>query len=211
MPVGRDILPARYRAAVGVERSGQRQDGPACAPPSAGVAGSDGGQTIEFLRGDWDIERRIRDRRAGQDGVFSGRACFRATPDYQATDDGQVLEYSEDGELQFGGHSGPARRSLIYRGRADGVADVQFADGREFYQLDLRLGSWQADHPCRADRYHVTVTRLSPDSFTEIWQVAGPDKDYQLETTYRRVTAGGTGTGPEGCDAAVISTPGGPR
>ena len=94
--------------------------------------------------------------------------------------DGQVLEYTENGELEFGSHRGPACRSLIYRRRPDGAADVRFADGRDFYRLDLRSGSWQAEHPCRADQYLVTVTRLDADSFTETWQVTGPDKDYEL-------------------------------
>src|SRR5262249_19860405 len=120
--------------------------------------------------------------RAGQDGAFRGTAAFRSTAD------SRVLEYTEDGELRFGSHCGPARRRLIYRGRADGAAEVRFADGREFYRLDLRGEGWQADHPCLADSYHVTITRLSPDSFTETWQVAGPSKDYELETAYRRIT-----------------------
>jgi hypothetical protein len=200
MPVRRDIPPARYRAAVGVDQTRLRQSEPVC-PPLPGAGGADSSQTIEFLRGDWDVERRISDRRAVRDGVFCGTARFRPAAD------GQALEYTEDGELRFGSHCGPARRSLIYRGCADGAADVRFADGREFYRLDLRSGTWPADHPCRADRYHVTVTRLSPDSFTETWQVAGPDKDYELETTYRRVP----GTGAAGCDVTVTREPDGPR
>ena len=171
--------------------------------------------TLDYLRGDWDVERQITDRRSGQEGVFRGQARFRPTSD------SHVLEYAEDGELSFGGHRGSARRSLIYRGRADGAADVRFADGREFYRLDLRAGAWQTDHPCRADTYHVTVTRLSPDSFTEVWQVAGPDKDYELDTTYRRIThrpiAEGPiskaqpGIDPAGSGASGTGLPGGPR
>jgi hypothetical protein len=181
MPGGRDLPAARYRAAVGVDETRLRA-GRACCPETAGAAGAGSGPTIEFLRGDWDVERRISDRRGGQDGAFRGTASFRATAD------GCGLEYTEDGELRFGSHCGPARRRLIFCGREDGAADVRFADGREFYRLDLRQGNWQADHPCRADSYHVTITRLSPDSFTETWQVAGPGKDYELETTYRRIT-----------------------
>jgi hypothetical protein len=41
-------------------------------------------------------------------------------------------------------------------------------------------------HPCRADRYAVTVTWLTADSFTEVWQVTGPDKDYDLTSVYTR-------------------------
>lgn len=124
--------------------------------------------------------RQISDHRAGLDGWFRGQARF-----LPAADD-QMLQYHEDGELQFGSHRGPAVRSLIYCGRPDGAADVRFADGREFYLLDLRSGLSQAEHLCRADKYLVTVTRLGPDKFTESWRVVGPDKDYGLHTTYVR-------------------------
>jgi hypothetical protein len=170
---------------VGVDEPRQ-QAGGLSLPSAAGADFGQGGWTIGFLRGDWDVRRQIRDRRAGQTGEFCGTARFRPTTD------GRVLEYTEDGELRYGSHRGPAGRSLNYHGRPDGAADVRFADGREFYRLDLQSGSCEADHPCRADQYHVVVTRLGADSFAETWQVAGPDKDYELRTVYRR-TAGATG------------------
>ena len=136
--------------------------------------------TLGYLRGDWHLERQISDHRTGQRGVFRGRASFRPSAD------GQALQYSEDGELEFGSYHGPASRSLIYRGSGDGAADVRFADGREFYRIDLRCGSWQAEHACRADQYLVTVTTQGPVSFSETWRVSGPDKDYELTATYTR-------------------------
>jgi hypothetical protein len=223
MPPGDGLPAARYRAAVGIDETRPRVVGQGCPSSAAvgtGVAGADTARTIDFLRGDWDVERLIHDRRAGQDGAFRGTAWFRETAD------SQVLEYSEDGELRFGSHHGPACRRLIYRGRADGAADVRFADGREFYRLDLRAGVSQADHPCRADSYHVVITRLSPNSFTETWQVAGPDKDYELATTYRRIRSrplpegplpegpiskAQSGTAPAGCGVTVTGVPDGSR
>lgn len=146
------------------------------------------GATVGFLSGSWHVVREIADRRTGQDGVFRGVARF------VPAESGQVLEYAEQGELRFGGHRGPATRMLRYRGRPDGSADVRFADGREFYRLDLSAGLCAAVHWCRADRYSVTVTRLTDDTFTEVWQVAGPDKDYELRTTYRRSAMENTGS-----------------
>jgi Family of unknown function (DUF6314) len=140
--------------------------------------------TVGYLVGEWDVVRQIADHRSGLAGSFRGRACFRPP-----SPGSPVLEFTEQGELQFGGHRGPAGRSLRYYGREDGGADVRFADGRDFYRLDLRAGICEAVHPCRADRYAVTVTRLSADSFTEVWQVVGPAKDYDLTTVYTR-TAG---------------------
>lgn len=152
--------------------------------------------TVEFLSGDWNVERRIRDHRGGQVGSFSGTASFRSGADSAA---GRTLAYAESGELRLGNHRGPAGRSLLVIDAGDGTADVRFADGREFYRLDLRAGSCAAAHPCRADRYLVTVTRLSGDSYAETWRVTGPDKDYELQTTYTRMgpvsPEGATGRG----------------
>ena len=141
------------------------------------------GGTVGYLAGEWDVVREIADHRSGQAGKFRGRASFRAAPGHPGR---SVLDFAEEGELRFGGHRGPASRSLRYYGLADGGADVRFADGRAFFRLDLRLGSCRAVHPCRADRYAVTVTLLSSDCFTEIWRVTGPDKDYDMTTVYTR-------------------------
>jgi hypothetical protein len=140
------------------------------------------GSTMSYLAGHWNVARRISDRRTGHCGSFVGKASFQPSP--------EATRYLEQGELEFGGHRGPASRNLIYRGRRDGGADVQFADGREFYTLDLSPGSWRAEHICRDDRYQVTVTWLSPDSFSETWRVAGPAKDYEMTTTYTRAGNG---------------------
>lgn len=141
------------------------------------------GSTVGYLAGDWDVVREIADHRSGQAGEFRGRASFRSAAGRPR---GRVLDFAEQGELRFGGHRGPASRRLRYHGRADGGADVRFADGRAFFGLNLRSGSCRAVHPCRADRYAVTVTWLSPDCFTEIWRVTGPDKDYDMTTVYTR-------------------------
>jgi hypothetical protein len=100
--------------------------------------------------------------------------------------EGGSLRYAEHGELTFGEYTGPASRTLLYQGRDDGAADVRFADGRDFFCLDLRTGCCQAAHLCRADQYLVTVTVTGPGSFTETWQVTGPAKDYDMTATYRR-------------------------
>jgi Family of unknown function (DUF6314) len=146
--------------------------------------------TLGYLVGEWDVVREIADHGNGVAGSFRGRASFRPQPESAAADadglDGRVLEFAEQGELRFGAHHGPATRSLLYYGCSDGSAAVRFADGREFYRLDLRTGACHAVHPCHADRYAVTVTWLTADSFTEVWQVTGPAKDYDLTSVYTR-------------------------
>jgi hypothetical protein len=141
--------------------------------------------TLDFLRGRWRIERRIADHRAGGTGTFDGVARFEAGgPKAGGPEAGgiEVLAYHERGELCFGGHRGPASRSLIYRRRPDGAADVCFADGREFYRLDARSGHWQGQHDCGRDRYTVCGDMLDSGRFRERWQARGPDKDYEITT-----------------------------
>jgi hypothetical protein len=152
------------------------------------------GTTQDFLRGSWWAERELADHRSGQPGSFTGMATFSAhvaAPGPGMLIDQGVLAYHERGELCFGGHRGPASRSLLYRPRPDGSAEVLFADGRPFYLLDLRTGYWRAEHPCGADHYLVTVRVLGADCLTEHWRARGPEKDYSLTTTLTRI--GGPG------------------
>ncbi|HTZ28052.1 MAG TPA: DUF6314 family protein [Streptosporangiaceae bacterium] len=136
--------------------------------------------TLAFLRGRWRLERRLDDQRCGVCGTFAGDAEFAAT------DDPAVLRYTERGELRFGGHNGPARRALLFRELPDGAADVRFADGREFYVLDLRSGQWSARHGCGADEYVVSYLVRAPGLLEERWHVVGPRKAYETVTTLRR-------------------------
>jgi Family of unknown function (DUF6314) len=138
------------------------------------------GGTLEFLLGRWQADRAIEDFRSGQRGSFAGIATFAAA-------EPGGLTYREQGELQFGGHRGPASRSLLYLPAADGSAAVLFADGRPFFTLDLRTGACAAEHPCGRDSYQVTVRVLGPDAYTESWRVTGPGKDYEMTTRLTRI------------------------
>jgi len=164
-------------------------------PPARPVALAYAASTLDFLSGDWTVTRRIIDHRTGQVGSFHGTASFQPAAETSPAEGGfgSTLAYTESGELRLGGHRGPARRSLLVVDAGDGAADIRFADGREFYRLDLRTGNCAAAHPCRMDQYHVTVTRLSADSYAETWRVTGPSKDYELHTTYTRAAHSSTG------------------
>jgi hypothetical protein len=135
--------------------------------------------TLAFLRGWWRLERRLDDHRSGARGTFTGDAEFAAT------DDPAVLRYEERGELRFGGHTGPARRALMFRGLPDGAVDVRFADGRAFYVLDLRSGRWTARHGCGADDYVVSYFVPAAGVLEERWYVTGPSKAYETVTILR--------------------------
>jgi hypothetical protein len=137
--------------------------------------------TLAFLRGRWRLERWLDDRRSGVRGTFTGDAEFAATGDPG------TLRYDERGDLRFGGHAGPATRSLLCLRRPGGAVDVRFADGREFYRLDLGPGSCQAEHLCGRDRYTLTFRVLSPDLLEERWRVLGPQKAYDSVTALHRL------------------------
>jgi Family of unknown function (DUF6314) len=139
--------------------------------------------TLAFLRGRWRLERRLDDHRAGVCGTFTGEAEFAAT------DDPAMLRYTERGELRFGGHTGPARRALVLWALPDGTADVRFADGGEFYVLDLRSGQWTARHGCGADEYVVSYQVIAAGWLEERWHAFGPSKAYETVTTLRRASA----------------------
>jgi Family of unknown function (DUF6314) len=152
--------------------------------------------TLGFLRGHWQIERVLVDHRTGTRGYFTGSAAIlpATTPDgplastggLAASPDGRLASYTEQGELRFGSHTGPAQRILGFQPRPDGTAAVRFANGRPFYVLDLRSGHCQAEHPCHADRYRITHVVHNTDLIEERWQVSGPDKDYHAITRLRR-------------------------
>jgi uncharacterized protein DUF6314 len=139
------------------------------------------GGTVAFLRGAWSVERQLTDHRSGVRGSFTGRAEFRSTADPA------VLRYTERGELRFGDHRGPASRALLYQELPGGAADVRFADGREFYRLDLCSGSCTVRHDCGQDRYLISHLVPGAGWLEERWQVTGPRKGYDGVTTLRRL------------------------
>lgn len=132
----------------------------------------------EFLQGSWRLERRLDDRRAGQQGRLSGQALF-------APVEGDLL-YREEGRLAIGEHVGPAEQSYRYGFPALDRAAVHFRDGRFFHELDLSRGAWACTHLCDPDRYEGEFSVLDTDTWRVVWRVTGPRKDLTLDSTYRR-------------------------
>lgn len=133
-----------------------------------------------FLAGSWSLERTIEDRGNDQRGTVRGTAEFVA--------DGSGIRWIEHGTVQLAGYVGEASRELEIV--PDPVGDgwlVRFDDGRPFHPLDLRSGSCDAVHPCRADRYVGQVRATSSASFEVDWQVTGPAKDQRIRTRYARL------------------------
>ncbi|MFJ2738303.1 DUF6314 family protein [Streptomyces sp. NPDC087440] len=136
-----------------------------------------------YLGGYWSVERVVRDLTGGVEGRFVGTADFRSTEEAP----GGALAHVEEGRLDWDGRTFPASRTLRLRPRDDGTAEVDFADGRPFHDLDLREGVWTTVHPCAADRYEGTFTVRSADEWHLEWRVTGPAKDQVLRSVYRRL------------------------
>ncbi|MFE0255009.1 DUF6314 family protein [Streptomyces sp. NPDC059010] len=135
---------------------------------------------LTYLAGSWRVERTVRDLASGAEGKFSGTTVFGPL------DDGGLL-HEESGTFVWQGVPRPAERTLRFLpGEACGTADVLFADGRPFHDLDLTSGRYTADHPCSADLYRGEFTVLGEDHWRTGWRVRGPAKDLVLSTDYAR-------------------------
>lgn len=135
---------------------------------------------LTYLAGSWRVERSVRDLASGEEGVFSGTTVFGPL------EDGGLLHH-ECGTFVWREVPRPAERTLRFLpGSSPGTADVRFADGRFFHDLDLTSGRYLADHPCSADLYRGEFTVRDEDHWRAVWRVRGPAKDLVLGTDYAR-------------------------
>jgi len=139
-------------------------------------------EVLAFLAGSWRVDRTVRDLASGDEGRFDGTTVFGPL------EDGALL-HRESGTFVWRGVARPAERTLRFLpGPAGpGTAEVRFADGRPFHDLDLTTGHWVADHPCAADLYRGEFTVRDADHWRTVWRVRGPAKDLVLTTDYARV------------------------
>ncbi|MGP2436459.1 DUF6314 family protein [Streptomyces sp. JW3] len=136
---------------------------------------------LAHLAGGWRVRRSVRDLAGGDAGRFEGTTVFRPPAD------GDGLLHLESGGFTWQGVTRPAERTLRFLpGAAPGTADVRFADGRPFHDLDLTTGRYVADHPCAADLYRGEFTVRDRDHWRTVWRVGGPAKDLLLTTDYER-------------------------
>ncbi|MER5296301.1 DUF6314 family protein [Streptomyces pharetrae] len=139
-------------------------------------------EVLAFLAGSWRVDRSVRDLASGDEGRFDGTTVFGPL-------EGGALLHRESGVFVWRGVARPAERTLRFLpGPAGaGTAEVRFADGRPFHDLDLTTGHWVADHPCAADLYRGEFTVRDADHWRTVWRVRGPAKELVLATDYARV------------------------
>lgn len=158
---------------------------------------------LAYLTGSWRVERSVRDLASGATGAFSGTTVFeRLDDDSRASSPSGLpagLLHRESGTFEWQGVARPAERTLRFLpGDGPGRADVRFADGRPFHDLDLTSGHHVADHPCAADLYRGEFSVYDEDRWRTVWRVGGPAKHLVLTTDYTRRTTRGR---PEGRSA----------
>lgn len=129
---------------------------------------------MEFLLGEWAVERRIVDLRGGGEGEFTGTARFALA------DAG--MRWDERGRLRLGDFDGPAGRRLLVTPSGDGWM-VAFADGRPFHALDL---AGAVEYRCGDDLYTGDYRLHGPDELYVQWDVTGPQKRQRIRSIYRR-------------------------
>jgi hypothetical protein len=135
-----------------------------------------------YFRGRWAIDRRIDDRRAGQQHTMRGTGVFQ--PDGS---DPAALLYDEEVVWQPADWPLTATRRYLVAEIAGARAQVRFADGRPFHALDLSTGRCAVAHDCPPDVYDGTYRVLDADRFRVRWTVTGPRKDSVLVTSYSRL------------------------
>ncbi|MFI8188918.1 DUF6314 family protein [Streptomyces sp. NPDC085946] len=138
---------------------------------------------LAYLGGSWRVRRSVRDLASGATGEFGGTTRFEPL-----AGDGPPggLLHHESGTFVWQGVARPAERTLRFLPGPGGTADVRFADGRPFHDLDLTSGRHIADHPCAADLYRGEFTVRDADHWRTVWRVRGPAKDLVLTTEYAR-------------------------
>ncbi|MBQ0854369.1 hypothetical protein J8N05_40125 [Streptomyces sp. BH-SS-21] len=141
---------------------------------------------LAYLAGSWRVERSVRDLASGAQGTFRGVTVFERL-DGGGSGPSEGLLHHESGTFVWQGVARPAERTLRFL--PDGGAsraDVRFADGRPFHDLDLATGRHVTDHPCSADLYRGEFTVRDTDRWRTVWRVGGPAKDLVLTTDYTR-------------------------
>jgi hypothetical protein len=134
---------------------------------------------IRYFTGDWQLVRRIRDRRARLPGYLTGQARF--------ANQANRLVYQETGQMIFGAHQGPASQHYEWEIVAADRAIIRFADGRHFHELDLARGLATVEHGCAPDEYRGRFRVIDADCWCSVWRVQGPRKDLTIASRFRRL------------------------
>ena len=135
--------------------------------------------TLADFAGCWQVARVIADQRAGQTGRFDGQAVLSPLG-------ADRLEYRETGQMRLGDGPVLAASRCYHWQFQGGLVQVAFADGRPFHSFVPGVSGAGTDHICGDDLYRVEYGFSAWPAWTARWQVAGPRKEYALDSRYWR-------------------------
>lgn len=151
-------------------------------------------QVFENLIGIWSIKRIL-----GNYGTAEGIAKFTLQNHSQTTTNSSdekllVINYREDLKVKYDINLGPNVENSAYKEYVysyDLARDKiikKFADGNLFYELSIDFDKQTAmgDHLCQKDLYKATYSFSHPHNFVLTYYVKGPEKDYAIETEFRK-------------------------
>ncbi|MEP5151847.1 DUF6314 family protein [Planktotalea sp.] len=131
----------------------------------------------DFL-GRWSIDRSITEAHAPNPARFVGSATITEGP--------VVWVFAEEGTLSLAqGSTMKAERKYLWKSVGNGF-DVFFADERFFHRFDLTAQA-QASHWCDPDQYDVAYDFSAWPVWSSTWNVAGPRKDYVMQSSFLRL------------------------
>lgn len=129
----------------------------------------------DFAR-DWQIDREIEDRKAGETTTFQGTVRVIPEPDQ--------LRWIEEGTLTNSAGSFAGSRTYLWR--ADPLShgiSLHFEDGRFFHTIHPVPKPSDA-HDCPPDTYQVAYDFSDWPRWQANWTVTGPRKDYTMLSRY---------------------------
>lgn len=146
-------------------------------------------ELIDHFKGEWRLQRRMRDLKRGEIGRLAGVARFSPAGPGAAGPGAAglgALAFEEEGMLVLGSMRTEARRSYRYEMTERGFR-VLFPDGRFFHEAVLEGGRALVQHDCAPDLYRGRYRIESADRFWLSWRITGPRKDLVISSLFSRI------------------------
>jgi len=134
--------------------------------------------SLAVLEGRWQVSRVILHNDGSKD-EFEGEAVFRRS--------GPRLIQDEEGWLTSERAAAPmkATRRYIWSGSGNRL-DVAFEDMRPFHSVPLGIATPGTTYLCPPDRYEVSYDFTDFPTWSSIWNVEGPRKNYRMTSRFKR-------------------------
>ncbi len=133
------------------------------------------------LKGNWIFHR-----------IISSHGTIEGTATFSRGSSENCLHYKEEGVFFDGsGKTYDTFREYFYQLDQDQIS-VYFCENplRLFHTLSfvpkLKIPTATASHLCKCDTYDAVYTFSAPDAFSLCYTIKGPQKDYCIQTDFKR-------------------------